>query len=66
MSYSDLIPSSVAYPFVIGCSVFGILWGIVNVLLVSYAPTCHPPILCSPAQLNVVQTLRESRLLISN
>ena len=32
---TNFIQSSVAYPFVIGCSLFSIAWGIVNILLVS-------------------------------
>jgi hypothetical protein len=32
---SSFIASSIAYPFIIGCSLFGIVWGVWNVLLVS-------------------------------
>lgn len=28
------IDSSFAYPFVIGCSIFGIIWGILNVIFI--------------------------------
>lgn len=31
-----LIEETFAFGLVIGCSVFGILWGVVNTLLVSY------------------------------
>lgn len=30
-----LLPTSIAYPLVIGCSIFGIIWGMVNIVLVS-------------------------------
>lgn len=36
MSTLTLIDETFAYGLVIGCSVFGIIWGIVNTLLVSY------------------------------
>lgn len=29
------IESSVAFPFVIACSLFSIVWGVINILLVS-------------------------------
>jgi hypothetical protein len=31
---TSLIDNSIAYPFVIGCSIFGIVWGVVNVILI--------------------------------
>jgi Na+/H+-translocating membrane pyrophosphatase len=31
---SSLIESSIAYPLVIGCSIFSIGWGIINIIMV--------------------------------
>lgn len=45
------IESSIAYPFVIACSLFGIVWGIINVLFVSYS---------QPAQHTLCKANRES------
>lgn len=43
----NYIESSFAYPFVIGCSLFGIAWGIVNVIMVSsssWTPSAIPAV----------------------
>ena len=31
-----ILQTSLTYPLVIGCSVFGIAWGVVNILMVSH------------------------------
>lgn len=38
---SNLIESSIAYPLVIGCSIFSIGWGILNVLMVRSSVHTH-------------------------
>lgn len=40
---SSLIESSIAYPLVIGCSIFSIGWGIINIIMVRSSANSHEP-----------------------
>jgi hypothetical protein len=57
-----MIEETFAYGLVIGCSLFGILWGLVNALLVSFTSSLSPSLLLQDQFLNLV-SFRSDKLI---